>query len=188
MISCLGHWLDNALAPRKTMHGVFVELYGVGVLLTGISGIGKSETALELIKKGHRLIADDAVEVRRPSDDILVGSCPSVLLNLLEIRGLGIIDVVSVFGASAVRPEKRVEIIMSFEHWQETGQYDRLGFDQYYQEILGVKIPSITIPVAPGRNLAMLVETAAVNYRAKSLGGDVCAELSRRINEQMAGE
>jgi HPr kinase/phosphorylase len=186
LISRLGHWLDNALAPRKTLHGVLVELFGVGVLITGVSGIGKSETALELIRKGHRLVADDAVEIRRPSEDVLVGSCPAVLANLIEIRGLGIIDVCKIFGAGAVRPEKRVELILHFEPWQEGGEYDRLGFETNYQELLGVKLPLITIPVAPGRNLAMLVETAAVNFRAKTMGADVSQDLIRRIAEEMA--
>jgi len=180
----MGHWLDNVLAPHRTLHGVFVELFGVGILMTGVSGIGKSEVALELIKKGHRLIADDAVEIRRPAEDILVGTCPPVLVNLLEIRGLGIIDVSKIFGAGAVRPDKRVDLVMQFEEWQEGGQYDRLGFDTAYQELLGVKVPAITIPVAPGRNLAALVETAAVNFRADT-SGDVGEELKRRINAEI---
>lgn len=181
----LGHWLDNALAPRQTLHGVLLDLFGVGVLLTGESGIGKSETALDLIKMGHRLIADDAVEIRRPSENILVGRCPRVLTNLLEIRGLGIIDVVKVFGVGAVRPDKRVELVLRFENWQEGAPYDRLGFDNKYEELLGVKVPTISIPVAPGRNLAMLVETAAANFRGRTMGTDVQEELSRRINEEM---
>lgn len=181
----LGHWLDNALAPRQTLHGVFLDLFGIGVLLTGESGVGKSETALDLIKMGHRLIADDAVEIRRPAEDVLVGTCPPVLTNLLEIRGLGIIDVSKIFGVGALRPDKRVELILNFEHWQEGAPYDRLGFEAKFQELLGVKVPIISIPVAPGRNLAMLVETAAANYRARTLGGDVREELFRRINEEM---
>lgn len=185
LISRLGHWLDNTLAPRITLHGVFVELFGVGVLLTGTSGIGKSETALELIKQGHRLVADDAVEIRRPSEEILVGSSPDVVANLLEIRGLGIIDVCKVFGAGAVRPDKRVELNMHFEPWEPGAQYDRLGFDTHYRELLGVKIPLITVPVAPGRNLAMLVETAAVNFRARTMGMNVDEELRRRINAEI---
>lgn len=186
LISRLGHWLDNVLAPRQTLHGVLVDLFGVGVLMTGVSGIGKSETALELIKKGHRLIADDAVEIRRPSEEVLVGTCPGVLTNLLEIRGLGIIDVCKIFGAGAVRPDKRVELILHFEHWQEGAPYDRLGFDTKHRELLGVKIPVITVPVAPGRNLAMLVETAAANFRARTLGVDVSTELMARIDKEMS--
>lgn len=186
LITRLAHWLDNALAPRKTMHGVFVELYGVGVLLTGKSGIGKSETALELIKRGHRLVADDAVEVRKPAEDVLVGRCPSVLANLMEIRGLGIIDVCSMFGAGAVRPDKRVELILHFEPWVEGGHYDRLGFDTHYQDVLGVQVPIITVPVAPGRNLAMIVETAAVNFRAKTMGIDAGKEILSRIDAEMS--
>jgi HPr kinase/phosphorylase len=185
LFSRLAHWLDNTLAPRRTMHGVFVELFGVGVLLTGASGIGKSETALELIKRGHRLVADDAVEIRRPAEDVLVGTSPAMLANLMEIRGLGIIDVCNMFGAGAVRPDKRVELVLHFEKWKEGGHYDRLGFDTAYQDILGVKVPAITVPVAPGRNLAMIVETAAVNYRAKTMGFDAGKDLTNRITEEM---
>lgn len=185
LFSRLAHWLDNALAPRRTMHGVFVELFGVGVLLTGASGIGKSETALELIKRGHRLVADDAVEVRRPAEDVLVGTSSEVLVNLMEIRGLGIIDVCSMFGAGAVRPDKRVELVLHFERWKEGVLYDRLGFDTNYQDILGVQVPTITVPVAPGRNLAMIVETAAVNFRAKTMGFDAGKDLSNRITKKM---
>ncbi|HOB35323.1 MAG: HPr(Ser) kinase/phosphatase [Firmicutes bacterium] len=188
LISRMGHWLDNALAPRKTLHGVLVDLFGTGVLITGPSGIGKSETALELIQKGHRLIADDAVEIRRPSEDILVGTCPPVLANLLELRGVGIIDVTKLFGAGAVRPDKRVELIIRLQPWQEGEPYDRLGFDSEYQEVLGVKVPMLTVPVAPGRNLAMLVETAAANFRARTMGMAVDQELLRRIDEAMSGK
>ncbi|MGI6364313.1 MAG: HPr(Ser) kinase/phosphatase [Bacillota bacterium] len=185
LITRLGHWLDNALAPRQTLHGVLMDLFGVGVLLMGESGVGKSETALELIKMGHRLIADDAVEIRRPAETVLVGRCPRVLTNLLEIRGLGIIDVVKVFGFGAVRPEKRVELILHFQRWQEGDPYDRLGFDTQYHELLGVKVPIISVPVAAGRNLAMLVETAAANFRARTYGSNVQEELMRRIDEEM---
>jgi HPr kinase/phosphorylase len=170
LISRLSHWLDNALAPRLTVHGVLVELFGVGVMITGKSGIGKSETALSLIKRGHRLIADDAVEIWRPAEDILVGRTPKVLANLIEVRGLGIIDVCSLYGAGVIRPDKRIELILDFVPWVEGAPYDRLGFDQKYREILGVNTPLLTVPVAPGRDLALIVETAAVNYRAKVPG------------------
>ncbi|MTI95564.1 MAG: HPr(Ser) kinase/phosphatase [Firmicutes bacterium] len=185
LISRLGHWLDNQLAPRKTIHGVFVELFGVGVLITGKSGIGKSETAMELIKRGHRLVADDAVEIRRPSEEVLVGASPAVLSNMMELRGVGIIDVCRLYGAAAVRPDKRVELILHFEHWVEGAAYDRLGFDGECQDILGVKVPFVRVPVAPGRNLAMIVETAAINFRAKAMGLDVAAEINQRITDAM---
>jgi HPr kinase/phosphorylase len=185
LISRLGRWLDNALAPRTTIHGVFVELYGVGVLITGDSGIGKSETALALINRGHRLVADDAVEIRRPSADVLVGRAPTVTANLMELRGVGIIDVSDLFGAAAIRPDKRVELSVHFQRWQEGAAYDRLGFEDHFINILEVKVPRLIIPVAPGRDLAMIIETAAMNYRAKAMGYNSREKLMTRLDAAM---
>ena len=185
LISRLSHWLDNRLAPRKTIHGVLMDLFGVGILITGDSGIGKSETALELVKRGHRLVADDAVDIRRPAQDILLGEAPDLTRNLMELRGIGIIDVAALYGAGAVRPDKRVELVVNFKEWQEGADYDRLGLEHHSFELFDVTLQRLEIPVAPGRNLASIVETAAVNYRAKA--ADLCgaSEVCRRLDVVM---
>ncbi len=185
LISRLSHWLDNRLAPRKTIHGVLMDLFGVGILITGESGIGKSETALELVKRGHRLVADDAVEIRRPAEDILVGEAPELIRNMMELRGVGIIDVAALYGAAAVRPDKRVELVINFKQWEEGADYDRLGLEHHNFELFDVTLQRLEIPVAPGRNLATIVETAAVNYRAKA--ADICgaSEVCRRLDVVM---
>lgn len=190
LIGRLSHWLDNRLAPRKNIHGVLLDLYGVGVLLTGKSGIGKSETALELIQRGHLLVADDAVEIRRPAEDILVGKAPPVLKNMMELRGVGIIDIAVLYGAGAVRPDKRVELVLQFEPWREGGDYERLGLERESFDLFGVKVDRILVPVAPGRNLAIIAETAAINYRAQATKQSGAAELCRRLDAVMnkAGE
>lgn len=176
--------LNNHLAPRITRHGVMVEVYGEGVLLVGESGIGKSEAAIELVKRGHRLVADDAVEIKRVSYNTLIGSAPEIIRYYVELRGIGVVDVRKLFGMGAVKDNERVDMIINIEPWQEGYMYDRLGIDNTYTEILGVKIPSITVPVKPGRNLAVIIETAAMTNRQKRMGIDTAMEFTTRINAQ----
>ncbi|WP_350342584.1 HPr(Ser) kinase/phosphatase [Proteinivorax tanatarense] len=175
-------FLDRDLAPTKTIHGVLVDIYGVGVLIKGQSGIGKSETALELIKRGHRLISDDAVELRSIRERAIIGAAPKVLEHLLEIRGVGLINVVSLFGTGCVRSQKEVELVINLEHWDDKKSYERLGLDKHYFEVFGVNIEMHTIPVAPGRNLAIIMEIAAMNHRAKKIGTNTPEEFSKKLN------
>lgn len=172
-ISMLTIYLAGQLAPETRIHGVLVDVYGVGIVITGESGIGKSETALELIKRGHRLVTDDAVDIRE-IDGELIGKSPKITIGMLEVRGIGIIDVASLYGLSSISPEKEINILMHFEHWKDDGDYDRLGLNNEYEEILGVKVKKLRIPVRPGRNIAVIIEAAAVNYR-HSLMSDVTA-------------
>ncbi len=174
------NFLDRKLAPTITRHGVLMDVYGVGVLLSGESGMGKSETALEMIKRGHRLVADDVVEIRRVTESRLSGTAPALTKHLMEIRGIGIIDVRYMYGVGAVIAEKSIDLVMEMEMWEEGKTYDRLGLDEEYVEILGVKLPRILLPVRPGRNLAIIVEVAARNYRLKKLGFDAAKEFDRR--------
>ncbi len=162
--------LNRHLAPRSTIHGVLVEVYGEGMLITGDSGVGKSETALELIKRGHRLIADDAVEIRSVSASRLVGAAPEMIRYYMELRGIGVVDVRHLFGIGAVKPSGSIDMVVNLIKWDENKVYDRLGLDTQYTEILGVKLPQVTIPVAPGRNLAVILELAAMNNRQKNAG------------------
>ena len=162
--------LHNHLAPRATIHGVLVEIYGEGVLLEGDSGIGKSETALELIKRGHRLVADDAVEIKRVADNSLVGSAPEIIRYYMELRGIGVINVRHIYGVGAVKPETNVDLVVHMEHWVNGKAYDRLGLESETEVILGVTVPRVTIPVTPGRNLAVILELAAMNNRQKKMG------------------
>ncbi|MCC8047663.1 MAG: HPr(Ser) kinase/phosphatase [Oscillospiraceae bacterium] len=162
--------LRNHLAPRMTVHGVFVQIHGEGVLIFGESGIGKSETALELIKRGHRLIADDAVEIRRVSRYSVTGMSPSNIRHMMEIRGIGIIDVRQLYGVGAVLPRSQIHLVVKFESWDENKVYDRLGLEEDSEDFLGVKVPKLTIPVAPARNLAIILEVAALNNRLKKMG------------------
>lgn len=168
------------LAPRKTIHGVLVEVYGEGVLITGDSGIGKSETALELIKRGHRLIADDAVEIRRISTKTLVGEAPPMIRHYMEFRGLGVINARYIYGVGAVKSSQTIHLVVELENWEDYKAYDRLGVETEYAEILGVKVPSVTIPVRPGRNLAVILELAAMNNRQKKLGYNAAQDLEAR--------
>lgn len=168
--SKLTNYLEKHLAPATTMHGVLVDVYGIGVLITGSSGIGKSETALELVKRGHRLVADDAVEITQSEEGTLVGHAPELIRYLLEIRGLGIINVMTLFGAGAVRGKKKISIAIHLEAWKEERQYDRLGLDEEKIRIIDTEIPKLTVPVRPGRNLAVIIEVAAMNYRLKQMG------------------
>lgn len=162
--------LHRYLAPRLTTHGVLVEVYGEGVLIMGDSGIGKSETALELIKRGHRLIADDAVEIKRISKNLLVGSAPEMIRYYMELRGIGVINVRHIYGIGAVKPESEIQLVVQLEHWEEGKAYDRLGLESDTADILGVQLPKVTIPVRPGRNLAVIMELAAMNNRQKKMG------------------
>ena len=174
-------YLTHALAPRVTRHAVLVDVYGVGVLITGESGVGKSETALELIKRGHVLIADDVVEVCRVADDTLVGQCPAMIRNFMEIRGIGIIDIRAMYGVSAVALSKRIDLVIHLEKWVETKEYVRLGMEDEHIKILDVELPLLITPVRPGRNLAIIVEVAARNYSLKSIGYSAPHELDRRM-------
>lgn len=179
--------LNLSLAPMITRHGVLVEVYGEGVLLLGESGVGKSETAVELIKRGHRLVADDAVDIRRVSAKTLVGSSPEIIRHFIELRGIGIIDVCKIFGMGAVKNTENINLVINLEIWQQGKNYERLGLDNEVTEILGIKVPSLTIPVRPGRNLAGIIEIAAMNHRQQNMGYNAAEELSERLSKQMQG-
>lgn len=184
--SQLTNFLEGKLAPSTAIHGVLVDIYGIGVLILGKSGVGKSETALELVKRGHRLVADDCVEIRREAENLLVGSPPPLLEHLLEIRGIGIIDIMTLFGASAVRPNKRITLVVELELWDENKNYDRLGLDEEKIQIIDTKLTKLTIPVQPGRNVSVIIEVAAMNYRLKRKGLNAAEEFSRRLDEVIA--
>jgi len=175
--------LQTHLAPRITTHGVFVEVYGEGILLTGESGVGKSEAAVELIKRGHRLIADDAVEIKRTDATTLVGSAPDLIRYYLEMRGIGVVDVRRIFGSGAVKLNEKIDLVIHLEEWQEGMAYDRLGTEETYTNILGVDVPSITIPLKPGRNLAVILEVAAMNNRQKKMGYNSARDFTDQINQ-----
>lgn len=183
--SALIAYLSVELAPRITRHGVLVEVYGQGVLILGESGVGKSEAAVELIKRGHRLVADDAVEIKKVSSKSLVGSSPDIIRHFIEIRGIGIVDVKNIFGMGAVKESEKIDMIIHLEEWEKGKQYDRLGLVDEYTNILGLDIPSLTIPVKPGRNLAVIFEVAAMNNRQKRMGYNAAEELNRRITDQI---
>lgn len=179
--SALIAFLNLNLAPRVTRHGVLVEVYGEGILLLGESGVGKSETAIELIKRGHRLIADDAVEIRRVSNKSLVGTAPDNIRHFIELRGIGIINASRIFGAGAVKLTEKIDLIINLEIWDVNKVYDRMGLDNQTTAILGLEIPSLTIPVKPGRNLAVIIEVAAMNSRQKKLGYNAAQDLLKRL-------
>jgi HPr kinase/phosphorylase len=185
-IAKLGAILEDALAERTLAHGVLLDILGLGVLITGDSGIGKSECALDLVVRGHRLVADDTVEVRRRADTVLIGSCPELTRHHMELRGLGIINVRELFGISSTRSSKRVELAVRLERWDPAREYDRLGLDDETLEILGVKVPLIRMPVAPGRNLAILVEVAARNQLLRARGHHAARELASRLEAALA--
>lgn len=180
--SRLTNFLEGKLAPTTAIHGVLVDIYGVGVLITGKSGVGKSETALELIKRGHRLVADDCVEIRQEDQDTLVGNAPSLIEHLLEIRGLGIINVMTLFGAGAVRSYKRITMVVNLELWDQAKQYDRLGLEDEKMRIIDTDITKITVPVKPGRNLSVIIEVAAMNFRLKRMGINAAEQFSTRLS------
>lgn len=186
LASRLTGFLENRLAPSTTIHGVLVDIYGVGMLITGASGIGKSETALELVKRGHRLVADDAVEIRQTADNELHGNAPELIKNLLEIRGLGIINVMTLFGVGAVRNMKKISAVARLEAWQPDKQYDRLGLDEEKTKIIDTELPLITIPVRPGRNLAIIIEVAAMNYRLKNMGYNAAQQFTMRLTQSIS--
>lgn len=177
--------LSSYLAPRLTQHGVLVEVFGEGVLITGDSGVGKSEAALELIRRGHQLVADDVVDICRVSDNRLTGECPEMVRHFMEIRGIGIIDIRAMYGIGAVAQSKSIDLVIHMEKWVEGKEYDRLGLNDEYITILGVKVPSQTMPVRPGRNLAIIIEVAARNLSMKKLGFSAARELDRRMNEMI---
>ena len=179
-------WLNVELAPTISIHGVLVDVYGEGVLITGESGIGKSEAALELIKRGHRLVSDDVVEIRKVSDETLVGSAPDITRHFIELRGIGIIDVKTLFGVEAVKNTQAIDMVINLEDWDKDKEYDRLGLEDHYTEFLGNKIVCHNIPIRPGRNLAIIVESAAVNYRQKKMGYNAARELYNRVQQNLA--
>lgn len=186
LYSRLTNFLESRLAPTTAVHGVLVDIYGVGVLITGKSGVGKSETALELVKRGHRLVADDCVEIRQEDQDTLVGEAPELIEHLLEIRGLGIINVMTLFGAGAVRPWKRISMVVHLELWEKNKQYDRVGLDDEKMKIMDTEITKLTIPVRPGRNLSVIIEVAAMNYRLKKMGVNAAEQFSNRLNNAIS--
>ncbi len=177
--------LNNHLAPRITRHGVLVEVYGEGLLLLGDSGVGKSETAIELVKRGHRLIADDAVEIKRVSEKTLVGSAPEMIRHYVELRGIGLVDVRRLFGMGSIKETERIDLVIQLENWVEGKMYDRLGMEEEHINILGLEIPAVTVPVRPGRNLAIILEIAAMNNRQKRMGYNTAAELNKRLMLEM---
>ena len=174
-------FLNIELAPRITRHGVLVEVYGEGMLIIGESGVGKSETAIELIKRGHRLIADDAVEIRRVSNKTLVGTPPENIRHFIELRGIGIINARRIFGMGAVKPSEKIDIVINLEVWNQEKVYDRMGLESEETEILGIKVPQVTVPVRPGRNLAIILEVAAMNNRQKKMGFNAAKELLKKL-------
>ncbi|HBI04649.1 MAG TPA: HPr kinase/phosphorylase [Paenibacillaceae bacterium] len=183
LTSKLTTYLEGQLAPTTTLHGVLVDVYGVGVLIVGQSSIGKSETALELVKRGHRLIADDAVEIRQTQENQLIGSAPELIQHLLEIRGVGIINVMTLFGAGAVRNYKRISLVIRLEIWDPNKVYDRLGLDEDKMKIMDTDVPQITVPVRPGRNLAIILEVASMNFRLKRMGYNAAVHFSKKLTD-----
>lgn len=179
------NYLSRCLAPRVTRHGVLVDVYGMGVLLTGESGVGKSEAALELVKRGHQLVADDVVDICKVSDTRIIGECPEMVRHFMEIRGIGIIDIRAMYGIGAVLHSKSIDLVMHMEKWVEGKEYDRLGLSEEYITILGVKVPHQIMPVRPGRNLAIIIEVAARNLSLKRTGYSAAHELDRRLNEMI---
>lgn len=179
-------WLNVELAPRISIHGVLVDVYGEGVLITGESGIGKSEAALELIKRGHRLVSDDVVEISKVSDDTLVGRAPEITKYFIELRGIGIVDVKTLFGVSAVKETTSIDLVIKLEDWDRDKEYDRLGLEEEYTEYLGKKVVCHTLPIRPGRNLAVICESAAVNHRQKKMGYNAAQELYTRVQNNLA--
>ena len=185
IVSSIIAYLNRELAPQITRHGVLMEIYGEGVLLIGESGIGKSETAVELIKRGHRLIADDAVEIKRVGSSSLIGSAPALIRNYIELRGIGIINVLNLYGAGAVKDSTTIDLVANIVPWDTTKVYDRLGLEDHYYELLGIQLPLNTIPVTPGRNLAVILEVAAMNNRQRRMGYNAAQEFTEQINKHL---
>ena len=184
-MAALISFLNVELGPRITRHGVLVEVYGEGVLLLGDSGVGKSETAIELVKRGHRLIADDAVEIKKVSATTLVGRAPEIIRHYVELRGIGIVDVRRLFGMGAVKETEKIDLVINLENWQQGKMYDRLGLESTTVDILGISVPSIVLPVCPGRNLSVVIEVAAMNNRQKRMGYNTAEEFNKRLMESM---
>lgn len=178
-------WMKVELAPCISIHGVLVDVYGIGVLIMGESGIGKSEAALELIKRGHRLVSDDVVEIRKVSDETLVGKAPDITRHFIELRGIGIVDVKMLFGVQSVKETKNIDLVITLEDWDKDKEYERLGLEEKYTEFLGNKVVCHNLPIRPGRNLALIVETAAINHRQKLMGYNAAQELYKRVQENM---
>ena len=187
-LAALIAYLNIALGPRITRHGVLVEVYGEGILLLGDSGVGKSETAIELLKRGHRLIADDAVEIKKVSATTLVGRAPEIIRHYVELRGVGIVDVRRLFGMGAVKESEKLDLVINLEQWDNSKMYDRLGLDEQTTNILGIEVPSITLPVSSGRNLSVVIEVAAMNNRQKRMGYNTAKEFNKRLMESMGLE
>jgi len=185
LMSALISYLNVQIAPRITRHGVLVEVYGEGILIMGESGVGKSEAAIELLKRGHRLVADDAVEIKRVSNKTLVGSSPEIIRHFVELRGIGVIDVKEIFGMGAVKDTESIDLIIHLEPWAEGKQYDRLGMVDEYTNVMGINIPSMTVPVKIGRNIAVIIEVAAMNNRQKRMGYNAAVELNNRLMRRM---
>ncbi len=188
VVSGIINFLRTALAPRITRHGVLVEVYGEGLLLIGDSGIGKSEAAVELLKRGHRLIADDAVEIHKVAENSLVGAAPALIRNYIELRGIGIINVAKLFGVGAVKAENEINLVVNIVPWNNQAVYDRLGLEEQHMEIMGVKIPMNTIPITPGRNLALILEVAAMNNRQRKMGYNAALEFTEQMNDHFASQ
>ena len=186
IVSAIISFLHAELATRITRHGVLMEVYGEGVLLVGESGMGKSETAVELLKRGHRLIADDAVEIRKISESTLVGNAPALVRNYIELRGIGIINVAKLYGMASVKAENEINLVVNVVPWDKQAEYDRLGLEEQYMEILGVNIPMNTIPITPGRNLAVIVEVAAMNNRQRKMGYNAALEFTQQIDNHFS--
>lgn len=185
LVSILINYLEDSLAPTIRMHGVLMDIYGIGTLITGKSGIGKSETAIELIKRGHLLVADDAVEIKRIGQEYLEGYAPEITQNMLEVRGIGIMDVKSLYGVGAIKTRTDIDLVIVLEEWDSDKFYDRLGLDERYREILGIKVEEMIIPVKPARNLAVILEVAARNYRSKLMGYNAAKTFSERLTRQL---
>lgn len=183
IINMLAYYLDTRMAPSITIHGVLVEVFGIGILIKGDSGIGKSETALDLVQRGHRLVADDSVKISAVDENVLTGTAPELLRFFMEIRGIGIVDIKAMYGTGAIRYRKTVDLIVYLEEWDEKKYYDRVGDEREYEKILGVDLQKITIPVKPGRNLAMIIEVAAMNYRQHQTGYDSAEIFTKRLQE-----
>ncbi len=187
-VSSMVYYLNTKLGPQITRHGVFVEVYGEGILLLGESGVGKSETAIELVKRGHQLIADDAVIIKKITSTNLTGTAPEVIRHFIELRGIGIINVRRIFGIGAIKETANIDMVVNIENWDSNKTYDRLGIDTQYEEILGVSLPSLTIPVKPGRNLAVILEVAAMNNRQRRMGYNAAEALNQKIMEDMQNQ
>ncbi len=185
LVAELVRWLKVQLAPRISIHGVLVDVFGEGLLIMGESGIGKSEAALELIKRGHRLVSDDVVEIKKVSDDTLFGSAPDVTKHLIELRGIGIIDVKTLYGVQSVKETQTIDLVIQLEEWDREKEYDRLGLEEKYTEFLGNRVVCNNIPIRPGRNLAIICEAAAINYRQKKMGYNAALELQKRVTENL---